>query len=175
MNTAVNIIDGPGLTRKPNSNNVLANLPFEDQVRIHDWLQNSSYRETITKIAAPRPEGLGLEIEYNSVRRYYTKYVRPLSALQRTMRTVHYLDQARLIVQDPIPYKIVALDELGRQACDLSRQPLKNLSDLEKLLRVFTHLDKLESTCKPLKPEVKTAYDYLPEDENPAAVTENDK
>ena len=71
MNT--NIIDIEG--RKPNANNVLANLPPADHAQIKAWLQNHSFTATVAKINAPRPEGLGLNVHYTSVRNYYLDYV----------------------------------------------------------------------------------------------------
>ena len=63
-NMYTNIIDLD--ERKPNSNNILANLPDEDQRRIHEWLKNLSYEATVEQIALPRPEGLDLKIHYTS-------------------------------------------------------------------------------------------------------------
>jgi len=52
---------------------VLGNLSEEDQERVLEWLENTSYREVLKLIAEPAPEGFGLKIHYNSLRKFYLK------------------------------------------------------------------------------------------------------
>jgi hypothetical protein len=51
----------------------LGNLPEDQQNRILDWLEGLSYRDTLKQIAAPAPEGLGLEVHYTTLRNFHQK------------------------------------------------------------------------------------------------------
>ena len=88
--------------RKPNANNVLANLPTADQDQIKDWLQNHSYTATVDKINAPRPEGLGLKIHYTSLRNYYLDHILPEKLIEQQADQDQIQDLAA--VSNKIPY-----------------------------------------------------------------------
>jgi len=58
---------------KTRPDDVLGNLSENDQDRILDWLEHISYREVLKRIAEPAPEGFGLNIHYNTLRKFYLK------------------------------------------------------------------------------------------------------
>ena len=58
---------------KTRPDDVLGNLSEDDQDRILDWLEHISYREVLKRIAEPAPEGFGLNIHYNTLRKFYLK------------------------------------------------------------------------------------------------------
>jgi hypothetical protein len=60
--------------QKTRPDDILGNLPEDQQHLILDWCEESSYREVLKKIAAPPPEGLGLNIHYTSLRRFFLKH-----------------------------------------------------------------------------------------------------
>ena len=51
---------------KTRPDDLLGNLPEDQQNIILDWCEESSYRDVLKKIAAPPPEGLGLELRKDS-------------------------------------------------------------------------------------------------------------
>jgi hypothetical protein len=71
----------PQLTKRPvfkllppRKNDILGNLPEEDQLRVLDWIQQTSYRKAIEQIARPKPEGLNLKVHLTSLRRFHEKF-----------------------------------------------------------------------------------------------------
>ena len=59
---------------KTRPDDILGNLPEDQQHLILDWCEELSYRDVLKKIAAPAPEGLGLVVHYTSLRRFFMKY-----------------------------------------------------------------------------------------------------
>src|SRR5687768_11357206 len=58
---------------KTRPDDILGNLPEDQQHLILDWCEELSYRDVLKKIAAPPPEGLGLTVHYTSLRRFFMK------------------------------------------------------------------------------------------------------
>ncbi len=130
--------------RKPNSNNILANLPDEDQRRIHEWLKNLSYEAAVEQIALPRPEGLDLKIHYTSLRNYYRRFIHPDRIVRRNMLLDTYRDMAEMAIDDPIPFMIVVAEGLQRHLADLAHEPKPSLKDLERLFRIFHKIQDMD-------------------------------
>ncbi|HEX7859842.1 MAG TPA: hypothetical protein VF773_05940 [Verrucomicrobiae bacterium] len=58
---------------KTRPDDILGNLPEDQQHLILDWCEELSYRDALKRIAAPAPEGLGLTVHYTSLRRFFMK------------------------------------------------------------------------------------------------------
>ena len=59
----------------PRPDDILANLPVEDQRRLLHWLATRSMRQTQKLAARPRPEGLDLHVSLNTITRYRSKHL----------------------------------------------------------------------------------------------------
>ena len=146
--------------RKPNSNNILANLPDEDQRRIHEWLKNLSYEATVEQIALPRPEGLDLKIHYTSLRNYYRRFIHPDRIVRRNMLLDTYRDMAEMAIDDPIPFMIVVAEGLQRHLADLAHEPKPSLKDLERLFRIFHKIQDMDLKRERLNLAKQKAGDF---------------
>lgn len=58
---------------KARPDDVPGNLNEDQQNLILDWCEESSFRVVLAKIATQPPEGLGLNVHYTSLRRFYHK------------------------------------------------------------------------------------------------------
>lgn len=59
---------------KTRPDDVLGNLSPEQQNTILDWCEDRSFRAVLQKMAAAPPDGMGLEVHYTSLRRFYLKH-----------------------------------------------------------------------------------------------------
>lgn len=78
--------------RRPDD--ILGNLPEDQQHLILDWCEEFSFREVLKKIAAPPPEGLGLNVHYTSLRRFFMKYFPERYLQERTTAMAHWTPAA---------------------------------------------------------------------------------
>jgi hypothetical protein len=138
MNT--NIIDIAG--RKPNANNVLANLPPADQAQIKAWLQNHSFTATVAKINAPRPEGLGLNVHYTSVRNYYLDHVQLEQLIEQEADRDHVQDITALSAK--IPYMDAVAIRLEKRLFELTLNPETPIKEIERVLRMVMRIHTLK-------------------------------
>ncbi len=127
--------------RKPNANNVLANLPPADQDQIKDWLQNHSYTATVDKINAPRPEGLGLKIHYTSLRNYYLDHIQVEKLEEHQADTDQASDMAQLAGK--VPYMTMVETCLQKRLFKLALNPDSPLSEIERLTRLILRLETI--------------------------------
>ncbi len=128
--------------RKPNANNVLANLPIADQDQIKDWLQTNSYSATVDKINAPRPEGLGLKIHYTSLRNYYLDHIQPEKLVEQQADQDQIQDLTA--VSNKIPYLNAVSNRLQKRLFDLSLNSATPLKEIERLLRLVLRIENLQ-------------------------------
>ena len=138
MNT--NIIDIEG--RKPNANNVLANLPPADQAQIKAWLQNHSFTATVAKINAPRPEGLGLNVHYTSVRNYYLDHVQLEQLIEQEADRDQVQDITTLSAK--IPYMDAVAIRLEKRLFELTLNPETPIKEIERVLRMVMRIHTLK-------------------------------
>ena len=138
MNT--NIIDIEG--RKPNANNVLANLPPTDQAQIKVWLQNHSFTATVAKINAPRPEGLGLNVHYTSVRNYYLDHVQLEQLIEQEADRDQVQDITALSAK--IPYMDAVAIRLEKRLFELTLNPETPIKEIERVLRMVMRIHTLK-------------------------------
>ena len=128
--------------RKPNANNVLANLSPADQDQIKDWLQNHSYTATVERINAPRPEGLGIKIHYTSLRNYYLNHIQPEKLVAQQADQDQIQDLAAL--SSKIPYLNAVSNRLQKRLFDLSLNSETPLKEIERLLRLVLRIENLQ-------------------------------
>ena len=138
MNT--NIIDIEG--RKPNANNVLASLPPADQAQIKVWLQNHSFTATVAKINAPRPEGLGLNVHYTSVRNYYLDYLQLEQLIEQEADRDQVQDITALSAK--IPYMDAVAIRLEKRLFELTLNPETPIKEIERVLRMVMRIHTLK-------------------------------
>ena len=137
MNT--NIIDIE--ERKPNANNILANLSPIDQYQIKLWLEKLSYTETLDKINTPRPEGLGLKVHYTSLRNYYMDHIQVEKLEEHQADTDQASDMAQL--SGNVPYMTMVETCLQKRLFKLALNPDSPLSEIERLTRLILRLQTI--------------------------------
>ena len=137
MNT--NIIDIE--ERKPNANNILANLSPIDQYQIKLWLEKLSYTETLDKINTPRPEGLGLKVHYTSLRNYYMDRIQVEKLEEHQADTDQASDMAQL--SGNVPYMTMVETCLQKRLFKLALNPDSPLSEIERLTRLILRLETI--------------------------------
>ena len=138
MNTNSINVEG----RKPNANNVLANLPPADQAQIKAWLQNHSFTATVAKINAPRPEGLGLNVHYTSVRNYYLDHVQLEQLIEQEADRDQVQDITTLSAK--IPYMDAVAIRLEKRLFELTLNPETPIKEIERVLRMVMRIHTLK-------------------------------
>ncbi len=93
------------IERKTRPDDLLGNLSQEQKQRIIGWLGELTYVEVLEKIADAPPEGLGLKVHYNSLRRFFGKYIDQDLLKERqeaNERLRHFMD---VVEAEPAPYE----------------------------------------------------------------------
>ncbi len=94
---------------------VLGNLSEEDQDCILEWLENTSYREALKLIAEPPPEGFGLKIHYNSLRKFYLKNLPLRLGIHRHDEALEWKSLTAQTEFQPIDFQNLIRESLERQ------------------------------------------------------------
>lgn len=102
------------LQRKTRPDDLLGNLPLEQQTRILAWLGEASYADVLKRIAAPPPHGLGLTVPYTTLRRFYIKNLPEKLRQTRLSEMLELRAAAELVSVEPAPYEILAKEALQR-------------------------------------------------------------
>ncbi len=100
LNKIMNTIE-----RKTRPDDQLGNLPQEQKQRIIGWFGELTYDDVLKKIADAPPEGLGLKVQYTSLRRFFGKYIDQDLLKERqeaNERLRHFMD---VIEAEPAPYE----------------------------------------------------------------------
>ena len=127
--------------RKPNANNVLANLSPIDQYQIKLWLEKLSYTETLDKINTPRPEGLGLKVHYTSLRNYYMDHIQVEKLEEQQADTDQASDMAQL--SGNVPYMTMVETCLQKRLFKLALNPDSPINEIERLTRLILRLETI--------------------------------
>ena len=93
--------------RKLRPDDVLGHLPPDQKEKIILWLGTLSYRDTLAKIQAPPPEGLGIKANYDSLRRFYARHLPDEIAMNRKAEALSILNIAETIKEEPAPYEVL--------------------------------------------------------------------
>ena|SRR6185369_5753234 len=124
---------------KTRSDDVLGNLSEDDRERVLQWLAHTSYREVLRQIAEPAPEGFGLKIHYNSLRRFHLKYLPTLLSVDREDQSPDWKGLARDTTLKPIDLQDVIRESLEKQVVvaleDGNTNSRKAIQLMECLLR----------------------------------------
>jgi len=140
--------------RKIRPDDMLGQLPREQQDLIVQWLGRFSYREVLEKIAAPPPTGLGLPVHYNSLRRFYIKNLPDRLTAGRREELAGYRGVAELIEAEPNPYNALTREALERHIFQLSlslyehSEQFLRMSDLELRTRAQRLKEKYYDLAK---------------------------
>jgi hypothetical protein len=135
----------------------LNNLPLDDQRRILDWLASHSYRVVLEKIAAPRPDGFGLKIQYTSLRRFWHRHASAETDADRADKVSLNLLASKT---DPAAnaYPALTLEALERYCFKMAMDPHHNAENLLKFAKLILKIRQQE-----LKPNLNTAFLPSPE------------
>jgi hypothetical protein len=129
--------------RKQYPNSTLNNLPLEDQRRILHWLTGHSYRVVLEKIAAPRPEGFGLKIQYTSLRRFWHRHASAEDDADRAHKK-----NLNILASNPEPgsnpYPALTLEALERYCFRMAMNPHYNADHLLKFSKVIIRMREQE-------------------------------
>jgi len=100
---------------KTRPDDVLGNLSEDDQDRILDWLEHISYREVLKRIAEPAPEGFGLNIHYNTLRKFHLKNLPMRLHIHRHDEALEWKTLADQSAFQPIDFQNLIRESLERQ------------------------------------------------------------
>jgi hypothetical protein len=127
---------------KTRPDDLLGNLPEDQQNIILDWCEEFSYREVLKKIAAPPPEGLGLEVHYTSLRRFYLKRFPERFLRDRTASMVHWEEVASQIEgPDMGVFWVLAKEALEKHVFTRLQKDEFDQRDLTSLLRLALRME----------------------------------
>ena len=124
---------------KTRPDDVLGNLSEDDQDRILEWLEHASYREVLKRIAEPAPEGFGLNVHYNSLRKFYLKNLPLLLFAHRHDEALKWEPLADQAARQPMDFQNLIRESLEKQVMISLNNPEPNnrnsIQLLECLLR----------------------------------------
>jgi hypothetical protein len=80
-----------------------------------EWLEHTSYREVLKKIAEPPPAGLGLTIHFNSLRKFYLKNLPFYLQIQRHNEARDWRALEKQAADDPVHLHDLIRESLERQ------------------------------------------------------------
>jgi len=124
---------------KTRPDDVLGNLSEDDQDRILDWLEHVSYREVLKRIAEPAPEGFGLNVHYNTLRKFYLKNLPLVLSARRHDEALEWKALAEQAEFQPMDFQNLIRESLEKQVVISLNNPEPNnrnsIQLLECLLR----------------------------------------
>lgn len=127
---------------KTRPDDVLGNLTEDQQNIILDWCEELSYREVLKKIAAPPPEGLGLNVHYTSLRRFFLKRFPERFLRDRAASITHWEEIARQIEAPELGvFWVMAKEALEKHVFDRLQKEHVDQRDLTALLRLALRME----------------------------------
>jgi hypothetical protein len=126
--------NSPELTqpRRVRPDNVLSNLPLEDQDQILSWLEEMTYAAAVEQIAKPRPEGLGLATHVTSLHRFSARHTAEENTVGHDPEI--WTDLIERVSASPINFRIVLMQTLERETLLAVERFRENPKDAIKLL-----------------------------------------
>ena len=122
---------------KPRSDSVLHNLSIEDQEKVKEWLASLSYADVIKRIAAPRPDGMNINVHENSLRRYYEQ-VMPDFLAERRRIALHGARRIQTAInEEPGGFAAPTLDALEQRVFEMALNSSTNPEAIYKLYRLI--------------------------------------
>jgi hypothetical protein len=127
---------------KVRPNDLLGNLSEDQQNLILDWCEEFSFRDVLTRIAAPPPEGLGLSTHYTSLRRFYLKHFHARFILERSESMEQWKDVVADIQSANLsPFWLLAKEALEKKIFIHLQQSDLDQRDLTTLVRLGLRME----------------------------------
>jgi hypothetical protein len=123
--------------RKTRPDDILGNLSSTDQDTILAWCDDEPYRDVLKRIAAPPPEGFGLEVHYGTLRNFYLKNLPLRMAMKREDLLDDWEILAGQIKDNPVQYAPILRDLVQKQIFHLLCQPDLTNDQVHGILKVF--------------------------------------
>jgi len=142
---------------KPDPHSFAEKISPEQQMQLIDWLADHSYPEVVDLVAAPPPEGFGLEVSTSTICRFYKmNYDRIAEVRQhklsgRGAEQCHFADTLDQGYRENLVHG--ASISLLERYYELLSRPVENIDQLKKLVYISKQLKELEI---PLDPEEET-------------------
>lgn len=136
---------------KVRPNDVLGNLPVNDQERILDWCDHEPYRDVMEKIALPAPEGLGLKIHYNSLRNFYLKHLPRRTSLKREESLNDWELLAEAAEYEEVNLGPLLREFIQKQLFLMVNEPELNHKQLMFIFKAYARMKDHELSAKKLK------------------------
>ena len=141
---------------------VLGNLSEEDQERVLEWLENTSYREVLKLIAEPAPEGFGLKIHYNSLRKFYLKNLPMRLHIHRHDEALEWKTLADQSAFQPIDFQNLIRESLERQVMISLNESEPNNRRSVQLLECLLRWRNQELTKEKRASALRSALPFSP-------------
>jgi hypothetical protein len=139
---------------KPDSNSFAEKISASQRDQLIDWLTDHSYPEVVELVAAPPPEGFGLEVSTSTICRFYKANFNRIAERRqdklsgRGAEQRHYADTLDGFYRQNLTHG--AEVSLLERYYELLSRPVDNIDQLKKLVYVAKQIKDLEI---PLDPE----------------------
>ena len=132
--------------KKPRSDSFAERISPEQRAQLIDWLSDHGYAETRELIAAPPPDGFGLEIGTATLSRFYKVNFEEIEKVRQEKITDRSIDHLNHEVRED-GYRCVLADSsdlyLQERFHEALSRPLDSIDDLKKLVFIAAKLKDL--------------------------------
>jgi len=139
---------------KPDPNSFAGKISGEQSDQLLDWLADHSYPEVVELVAAPPPEGFGLEVSTSTLCRFYKAHFNKIAEIRqekftnRAMAQRHNADTLDTFYRENLAHG--ADISLLEHYYELLSRPVESIDQLKKLVYISGKIKELEI---PLDPE----------------------
>jgi hypothetical protein len=126
--------------------NLAEKLSPEQRQQLIDWMSEQTYAEVQELVAAPPPDGFGIEVSISTLSRFYKAHDREIAA-SRSDKIDHKLG-FMFESTDPSGYRLSLADMatlcLQERLYEALSRPLNSIDDLKKLAHICTQVHALK-------------------------------
>jgi hypothetical protein len=131
---------------KPRSDSFAEKISPEQRAQLIDWLSDHSYAETCELIAAPPPDGFGIQTSQTTLCRFYKINFEEIEKCRQEKLTDRALDHLNHEVRE-YGYRCVLADSsdlyLQERYHEALTRPLDSIDDLKKLVFIAARMKEL--------------------------------
>jgi hypothetical protein len=139
---------------KPHPNSFAERISPEQRAQLLDWLSDHTYAETCELVAAPPPDGFGIEVSQATLSRFYKANFEEVEKRRQDRITDRALDHLNHEQREP-GYRCVLADSadlyLQERYHEALTRPVESIDDLKKLVQIATRMKELNLEFAHLK------------------------
>jgi hypothetical protein len=145
---------------KPRSDAFSEKISPEQKLQVIEWLSDHSYTETAELVAAPPPDGFGIEVSRAALCRFYKTHFEQIETARREKFSVRAINLSEHHFRDP-DYRAVLAESadlfLQDRYFEALTRPVESIDDLKKLVAIAQKIKDLKLELDPAAKAKKEA------------------